>query len=149
MKIISIFRQMLLRAKKCLNQITEKLAKKSVFLTSSTEFDANLYALLAIIYYIPISNNPLKMHMNECPSLIEYVEKFRKKYLSDIEVCTDPAKIIKPKTASGIIESDDDKYYSKIGPKLFAVFVAFSAMSLFAVKQGIFQVCTNLIPIKI
>lgn len=126
---------MLLRSKKCLNQIADRLANKDFFLSSYTELDANLYALLSIIYYIPIGNNPLKMHMNECPSLIKYIERFRRKYLADIEV-TDT--VIKSKT--GIVENEDDTYYLAVGPKIFSAVVAFGAMSLFAMKQGFFQV---------
>lgn len=94
------------------------------------------------MYYIPLSNNSLKSHINESPNLLRFINNFHKKFLKDLPAVQKNAHDHQStkRSKTGIIEMDDDKYFSQLTPKIFAICIAGMAMVAFAMKNGIFHV---------
>lgn len=130
--------QIIVRAKKCLNTLNEKIGSKSYLFQMSTEIDATIYAYLAILYHIPMANNPIKAHIAECPNLLQFVDKFAKKFMSnELKLY----ELERPNlSTTDLSNSESSNFLSKHGPKIVSVFVALVVMSTYAIRNGIFSV---------
>lgn len=75
------------KAKKCLNWISEKLGSNEFFINGiQNEIDATVYAYLAIIIRQQLPNNPLQVHAKQCENLIHYVNNLTKKFFKESEL---------------------------------------------------------------
>lgn len=104
-----------------------------------SEIDATLYAYLAIILNILPQNNPLKSHLNECPKLLKFVSSFQNQFLNDLK--TENVDTDEEQQMTGTVMLEDEKTFNKVMPKILSFVIAIGAMSLFAIKQGIYKVC--------
>lgn len=103
----------------------------------STEIDATIYAYLSILYYIPMANNPIKTHIHECPNLLQFLEKFGKKFMIDELKKYEQEK---PNISSSDLTNSEPKGLAKHGPKIVSVLIALTVMTTYAVRNGIFSV---------
>lgn len=137
------------RAKKCLNWISEKLSSDEWKnrLETPSEFDATLYAYIAIILKQTLPNSQLQSHAKQCDNLQKFADGITKKYFKPSERFETPkpnqkrdstVKSEEEKVYTGVQEDDDPKDIKKryILSGLFAI----SAMSFYAVFAGIFKV---------
>lgn len=64
-----------------LNSISKKLGDQKFFFGNKPcEFDAHLYAYLAILYHIQLPDHPIQSHIAQCPNLVAYVKRITKEY---------------------------------------------------------------------
>jgi metaxin len=85
--------EMELKAKKCLNWLSEKLGTNEFFANGTqTEVDATIYAYLAIILKFQLPNNPLQAHGKQCENLVRYVNNLTKKFFDESE-CFESEKV--------------------------------------------------------
>lgn len=103
----------------------------------STEIDATIYAYLSILYHIPMANNPIKSHIQECPNLLQFVDKFGKKFMAtELKLY----ELERPNLSTNDLTNSDTDHLSKHGPKILSVIVALTVMTAFAIRNGIFRV---------
>lgn len=103
----------------------------------STEIDATIYAYIAILYHIPMANNPIKGHIAECPNLLQFVDKFAKKFLStELKLY----ELERPNLSTNDLSSSETSSLSKHGPKIISIVVALAVMASYAIRNGIFSV---------
>lgn len=133
---------MLLEAVKMLNQLEAKLGDNHSILGEPSELDCTVYAYLSIILYCLPHNNPVRMHLTQCTLLVRFVTRFQSTYLFDV-VQPNPDVAEEQRLLGTSISNDLDGESSKWGAKLMAAGIAIGAMSLFAIKQGIFEVSPN------
>lgn len=103
----------------------------------STEIDATIYAYLCVLYNIPMANNPIKIHIHECPNLLQFLDKFGKKFMINELKNYEQEK---PNLSTNDLTSSEAKNLSKHGPKIISVFVALAVMTTYAIRNGIFSV---------
>lgn len=84
-----------------------------------------------------MTNNPIKMHIQECPNLLKFVENFGKKFFAD-ELKS--YEMEKPNISSNDLTNNETKDLSKHWPKIVSLLVALGAMTLYAIRNGIFSV---------
>lgn len=64
-----------------LNNISTQLGRKAfIFGDKPCEFDAHLYAYLALLYHATVPNNTIQAHISQCPNLMTYVKRITKTY---------------------------------------------------------------------
>lgn len=80
-----------LKAKKCLNWISEKLRNNEFFFNGQpSEIDATVYAYLAIILKFRLPNHSLQSHMCNTDNLVKYVNNLTTKYFKESELYESP-----------------------------------------------------------
>lgn len=103
----------------------------------STEIDATIYAYLSILYHIPMANNPIKVHIQECPNLLQFLDKFGKKFMvTELKLYEQE----RPNISTNDLTNSENSNLSKHGPKILSVIVAFAVMTTYAIRNGIFSV---------
>lgn len=112
-----------------------------------TEFDATMYAYLAIILKQKLPHSQLYNHANLCENLIKFVDGTTKKYFKASERFETPNPNLRKKSSdekneekiyTGVQEDDDPKDIQK--RYILSGLVAFFAMGGYAVLAGIFRV---------
>lgn len=124
---------------KALNQLEAKLGDKQTVLGEPSELDCTLYAYLSIILYCLPHNNPVRMHVAQCSLLVRFVSRFHSVYLFEL-LLPNPDVVEEQRLLGTSTSSHDESETSKWGAKILAAAIAIGAMSLFAIKQGIFNV---------
>lgn len=80
-----------LKAKKCLNWISEKLGNNEYFFNGQpSEIDATIYAYLSIILKFRLPNHSLQSHIKPCENLVKYVNNVTTKYFKESELYESP-----------------------------------------------------------
>lgn len=130
---------MIFDAIKTLNQLEAKLGDKNSVLGEPSELDCTLYAYLSIILYCLPHNNVVRMHLAQCSLLVRFVSRFHSIYLFDL-LLPNPDAGEEQRLLGTSISHDTDGESSKWGVRILAAGIAIGAMSLFAIKQGIFDV---------
>lgn len=130
---------MLMDAVKTLNQLEAKLGDKHSILGEPSELDCTLYAYLSVIIYCLPHNNAVRIHLTQCSQLVRFVSRFQSLYLFEL-MLPNPDVAEEQRLLGTSISHDMDSESSKWLAKLLAAGIAIGAMSLFAIKQGIFNV---------
>lgn len=135
---------LVIKAKIFVNTLSERLADREWFFGGNrpTPFDAAIYAQLAIMYHIQLSNNDLKSHINECPSLVKYLKKIRSDYLADVKVNAVEPKAIASRVKRVFVDRESGTI-SNGAIKVIAGVVAISSMVIFALTHGILEIGTD------
>lgn len=119
--------------------MNEKIGPKPYLFQMCTEIDATIYAYLSTLYHIPMANNPIKAHIQECPNLLQFVDKFGKKFMSSELKQYEQDR---PNLSTNDLTNNETSGLSKHGPKIISVVVALAAMATYAIRNGIFSVST-------
>jgi len=140
--------EMSLKAKKCINWISEKLSTNEFLINGSpTEVDATIYAYLAIILKFQMPNNQLQSHALQCSNLVSYVNNITKKYFKESEVHESPkAKAKSQKQEQKVFtgqELDEDSPSDVRRRYFLSGLFASTAMISYALFTGIFTVIVN------
>lgn len=138
---------LVIKAKIFVNTLSERLTHREWFFdgTKPTQFDAAVYAKLAIMYNMQLQNNDLKSHINECPSLVKFMKAVRGKYLFDIKVNGGNGaeqKTITSRVKRVFVDSESGSL-SNGTVKVIAGIVAISSMVIFALTHGILEIGTD------
>lgn len=135
---------LVIKAKIFINTLSERLSEREWFFGGKrpSQFDAAIYAKLAIMYNMQLQNNDLKSHINECPSLVKYMKIIRSKYLIDIKTITVEQKTIIDRVKQVFVDRDSGSI-SNGTVKVFAGIVAVSSMVIFALTHGILEIGTD------
>lgn len=135
---------MSIRAKKCLNWISEKLGTNEYFLDGTpSELDANLYAYLALITKETLPSNILNGHAQACTNLQEYVDRFTKKLFNDTEIfMSAELKEGEQKKQQKSFNGEEEEEPKNVVRKryLLSGLFAATAMMSYALFTGIFSV---------
>lgn len=76
-----------LKAKKCLNWMSEKLGNNEFFFNGQpSEIDATVYAYLAILLKFRLPNHSLQSHLKPCENLVKYVANMTAKFFKESEL---------------------------------------------------------------
>lgn len=140
--------EMCLRAKRCLNWISEKLGKNDFFLQNcKSEIDATLYSYLAIIirYKLPNTNCQLQAHAKQCENLGRYVNNMTKNLFAESELFESPAvKAQSQKQEQKFYTGNEDEEPKEVVRRRYIVsgLFATTAMISYAFLAGIFSVIT-------
>lgn len=135
---------LVINAKIFVNTLSERLTNREWFFGGEhpTQFDATIYAKLAIMYNMQLQNNDLKSHINECPSLVKYMKVIRSKYLTDIKV-----NVIEPYTVfhrvKQVFVDRESGSISNGTVKVMAGIFAVVSMLTFALTHGILEIGTD------
>lgn len=131
----------ILNAKKYINMLSERIEKKRWFFGGQKpdEFDATIYAALSILLHIQLPNNDLKSYINECPNLINFVNRIHKKYLTDIQVeVNEPVQSTSP-IRNIFINKDKGTLSNGVIKAMFGL-LTISTMVFFAISHGILEI---------
>lgn len=137
--------ELLIKAKIFINMLAERLGENNWFFGGQkpSEFDANIYASLAILLHMQLQNNDLKTHISECPNLVKYLKRIRTKYLLDVKVnVTDQKTGIN--RIKGMIVNHESGSLSNGTLKVIAGIVAIGSMIVFAITHGMVEIGTDI-----
>lgn len=136
--------EMALKAKKCLNWISEKLSNKEFFFNGQpSEADATIYAYLAIVLNFNLPNHSLQSHVLPCENLKRYVDSMTKKYFKPSELYESPkAKDEKKRKDQKVFTGQEDEDPPAVVKKRYVLSGLFAAMSMvtYGYFTGIFSV---------
>lgn len=135
----------ILNAKKYINMLSERLEKKRWFFGGQKpdEFDATIYSALAILLNLRLPTNDLKSHIIECPNLVNYVDRIRKKYLMDIRVDeSEPSTTVFNRVQNVFMNKEKGTLSNAVIKTMFGVLTV-GAMVLFAISHGILEIVTD------
>lgn len=107
-----------------------------------SEIDCTLYAYLAVLQHIGVSNNSLRTHINECPSLLKYTKQIRTQYLTGIAASTDSSVIFD--RAKHLFITKEDGSVSPTLIKICAGVFAIGSMIMYAITHGLLEVGVSL-----
>lgn len=135
----------ILNAKKYINMLSERIEKKRWFFggPKPDEFDANIYAAISLLLNLQLPTNDLKSHITECPNLINYIDRIRKKFLLDIrvgEIEQNPA--IFSRVQNVFINKEKGTLSNGVIKVMFGLLTV-SAMVFFAISHGILEIVTD------
>lgn len=132
---------LVIKAKIFVNTLSERLTDREWFFGGKrpTQFDAAIYARLAIMYHMQLQNNDLKSHINECPSLVKFMNTIRSKYLADIKVNAVEQKTVCSRVKHVFVDKESGSI-SNGTLKVIAGIVAVSSMIVFALTHGILEI---------
>ncbi|XP_055326652.1 metaxin-1 homolog [Sitodiplosis mosellana] len=136
---------MILNAKKYINMLTERIDKKRWFFGGQkpNEFDATIYAAISILLNLQLPINDLKSHITECPNLVNYIDRIRKKYLMDIRVGeSEPNPAIFNRVQNVFINKEKGTLSNAVVKTMFG-FLTVGAMVFFAISHGILEIVTD------
>lgn len=137
--------EMILNAKKYVNMLAERIEKKRWFFGGQKpdEFDATIYAGLSILLHFQLPTNDLRSHINECPHLVNYVERIRKKYLSDIRVAEiEPSPTVFSRVQRVFVNKEKGTLSNGVIKVMFGILTV-GSMVFFAVSHGILEIVTE------
>ena len=132
--------QLTVQAKQCVNLLSKKLGKKVWFFGDEySEFDAIVYAYLAVIFKITLPNNPLQNHIKGCQNLLNFISRiskdiFRNEVFNSIKTTkgTAPADPMLTASERSFLETEKKT-------KLLAGLGAVVAMGTFAAWRGLYN----------
>lgn len=129
-----------LKAKRFINLLSDRLTRRDWFFDGKrpTQFDATIYARLAIMYSMQLQNNDLKSHINECPSLVKFMKIVRTKYLAELKVANESKSVAG--SVKNVFVDRESGSMSNATFKVIAAVVAISSMVLFAWTHGILEI---------
>lgn len=136
--------EMALKAKKCLNWISEKLSSNEFFFNGQpSEADASIYAYLAIVLKFNLPNHALQSHAEPCENLTRFVNNFTLKYFKDFEVYeSQKAKEEKKKKEQKVFtgQEDEDPPHVIRNRYIASGLIAAISMAAYGCYTGIFSV---------
>lgn len=123
-----------------LNTISKRLGPNMYFFGSKPcEFDAHLYAYLAILSSCPLPENPIQSHILQCPNLAAYVKRITKRYFA--EEAHDSGTVYEfsayGKPAADNRDAVEDKKNRRF--QIIAAAFAVGMMTVFSLTSGIFE----------
>lgn len=136
---------LILNAKKYINMLAERFEKKRWFFNGPKpdECDATIYAAMSILLNLQLPNNGLKTHITECPHLVNYIERIRKKYLLDIRVGEiEPNSTVFSRVQNVFINKEKGTLSNGVIKTMFGILTV-SAMVFFAISHGILEIVTD------
>lgn len=135
-----------LKAKKYIKMLAEKIEKKRWFCGGQKpdELDATLYAALSLLLNLQLQNNDLKSHITECPSLVNYIDRVRKKYLMDIRISEngESKPTVFGRVQNVFINKEKGTVSNAVVKTLFGL-LTISTMVFFAISHGILEIVTD------
>lgn len=137
--------EIILNAKKYVNMLAERIEKKRWFFGGQKpdEFDATIYAAISILLHLKLPNNDLKSHIIECPNLLAYIDRIRKKFLLDVRVTeTVSTHTIFNRVQSIFINKEKGTISNGVIKVMFGILTV-STMVFFAVNHGILEIVTD------
>lgn len=137
--------EMILNAKKYVNMLAERIEKKRPYFGGQKpdEFDATIYAALTILLNFQLPNNDLKSHINECPNLVSYIDRIRKKYLADIRVDEiESTQTVFNRVQRVFVNKEKGTLTNGVIKVMFGI-LTISSMVFFAVSHGILEIVTD------
>lgn len=137
---------MILNAKKYINMLAARFEKKRWFFGGQKpdELDASIYAGLSILLNLKLPNNDLKSHITECPNVINYIERMRKKFMDDITRPSDQSEsthTVFNHVQEIFINKEEGTLSNTMIKVLFGI-ATVSTMVLFAISHGILEIVT-------
>lgn len=137
---------MILNAKKYINMLAERFEKKRWFFGGHKpdELDATIYAALSILLNLQLPNNDLKSHITECPNVMNYIDRIRKKYMGDIRSGDDQSELTHTvfNRVQGIFINKEKGTLSNTVIKVMFGILTISTMTLFAISHGLLEIVT-------
>lgn len=138
--------ELILNAKKYVNMLTERIESKRWFFGGSKpdEFDASIYASLSILLHLQLPQNDLKSHISECPNLVAYLERIRRKYMADIRVGdVEPSQPTVFSRVQGVFINKEKGTISNGVIKVMFGLLTVGTMVLFAISHGILEITND------
>lgn len=135
----------ILNAKKYINMLAERIEKKRWFFGGQKpdEYDATVYAAVSILLNIQLPTNDLKSHITECPNLVQYIDRIRKKYLLDIRVGESESNSVILSRVQNVFINKEKGTLSNTVVKIMFGLLTVSAMAFFAISHGILEIVTD------
>lgn len=134
-------------AKKCINLLSKKLGDKRWFFGSEpSKFDMLVYSYLSVLLNISLPNNPLQLHIRECPKLVKYIDRITKTYFATEGYSSKNGQGNPTATDSSgdILTSSEQNFMaSKRKTQILAGVFAFIAMSSYAAWTGLVKISTD------
>lgn len=138
--------ELILNAKKYVNMLAERIENKRWLFggPKPDEFDASIYASLSILLHLQLPQNDLKSHISECPNLVAYLERIRRKYLADIRVGEiEPSQTTVFSRVQGVFINKEKGTISNGMIKVMFGLLTVGTMVLFAVSHGILEIVND------
>lgn len=138
--------ELILNAKSFVNSLNERFQKRLWFLRGEKpcEVDAAIYGALSLLLYLPLQNNDLRAHINECPYVVKYIDRIRIKYLSDIKSperdSSSPTIITRVQKL--FINKEKGTLSNGVVKVIFGL-LTISSMTIFAISQGILEIAID------
>jgi metaxin len=133
-----------MKAKKCLNWISEKLGSNEYFFNGSpSEVDATIYGYLAIILKFRLPNHALQSHASSSANLVKYVDHITKQFFKESELFeSQQVKEENKKKEQKVFTGQEDEDPPSVVRKRYLVSGIFAAISMFSFGYytGIFSV---------
>lgn len=137
------FGEMAVKAKQVLNELEDRLKQNNwVSGKEPSLLDVHAYAFLALILNNPLPNNSLQTYVQQCPSLIKYVQRVTKQYFENDGFTSqgvDAKKKQERKTYTGQEDQDEDPK-DRRNRYILSGLVATLSMISYALFKGILHV---------
>lgn len=136
---------MILNAKKYINMLAERFEKKRWFFGGQKpdELDASIYAGLSILLNLKLPNNDLKSHITECPNVINYIDRMRKKFMNDpnrsSDQCIESTHTVFNRVQEIFINKEEGTLSNTMMKVLFGILTV-GTMVVFAISHGILEI---------
>lgn len=136
-------------AKKAINMLAERIGTKLWFFDSRepTEVDAVVYAVLSILLNAQLQSTEIKNHIGSNPNLLKYIDRIRKKYLSDLCVKeSSPLPDERPSIygrVKNVFVNKEEGTVSNTTMKILFATLTVGTMIVFAVSHGIVELALD------
>lgn len=132
----------IINAKKCVNLLSSKLGKNKYFFGQHySSLDILVYAYLAILYNITLPNNPLQVHLQECPNLVKFIDRITKQHFAAEAYSSKDAKQkVDGNSTATLTPSEQEFAKTKRKTQILATLFAVVAMTAYATWMGIVKI---------
>lgn len=134
--------ELIFNAKKFVNMLAERIENKIWFFggRQPNEIDATIFSALAILLNYQLQNNELKAHINAYPTVVNYVDRIRIKYLADLNIVESRPNRNLLNRFQRIFINKDKGTISNAAIKLIFGAVTIGSMIIFAVSHGMVEI---------
>lgn len=96
---------------------------------------------MAILYNITLPNNPLQVHLQECPNLVKFIDRITKQYFAAEAYSSKEAKQkVDGNSTATLTPSEQEFAKTKRKTQILATLFAVVAMTAYATWMGIVKV---------
>lgn len=98
---------------------------------------------MAILYNITLPNNPLQVHLQECPNLVKFIDRITKQHFAAEAYSSKDAKQkVDGNSTATLTPSEQEFAKTKRKTQILATLFAVVAMTAYATWMGIVKVST-------
>lgn len=109
-----------------------------------SEFDATVYSYLVILYKVQLKNNPLQNYIKRCQNLVDFIKRITRDIFPTeaLDILNSMKKLVGSSSSENrprsVVQERTEKDMATLS-KILASVAAVFLMTLFAIRNGVFQ----------